>query len=297
MKATSATFVSWLAALCACALLMIGVAAPLATARTVTGNIDGLPISAIDGNRNSTVSFKLPAPNPFDDVPPGQLPPGPLAGTKFTVKWVADIDLTTQAGWDQAVALDPAEVAAKGTFDIERSAITGSDGTATISNLPVGVYLVTATRPEDSNHAYPEIEPFLLTLPVGSSSGWGYAPIIEAKASGGTPPTPNPTPVYPWDPDDPNNPEDPPGRNVPGVTPNPSTTQTPPPVRNNPTPPDGKNTDGSVSTSRLPGALASTGASVIGLALAAAGLFALGGFALWVSRTERKSDKSETGTS
>ncbi|MCZ9882116.1 SpaH/EbpB family LPXTG-anchored major pilin [Arthrobacter sp. B2a2-09] len=96
----------------------------------------------------------------------------PMAGVTFTVQKVNNIDLTTNAGWAAAAALTPVQAAAQAATP-GSPATTDGTGTATLGNLPLGVYLVTET-------GYPAgvtpTAPFLVTLPMKDpvSAGWMY---------------------------------------------------------------------------------------------------------------------------
>ncbi|MGO4585440.1 SpaH/EbpB family LPXTG-anchored major pilin, partial [Arthrobacter sp. 2RAF6] len=97
----------------------------------------------------------------------------PMAGVTFTVQKVNNIDLTTNAGWTAAAALTPAQAAAQAASP-GTTTTTGAAGTATLGNLPLGLYLVTET-------GYPAgvtpSAPFLVTLPMtdpAGGNGWLY---------------------------------------------------------------------------------------------------------------------------
>lgn len=113
------------------------------------------------------------------DGPAGQ----PHEGVRFKVTRVKDIDLKTNAGLAEAGRLSIAE--ARDRLDIQNSktVTTGSDGTAVVDNLPVGVYLVEEVSAEgqtpDDN--YIPAAPFLAFIPhtVGDGAGtqgthWNY---------------------------------------------------------------------------------------------------------------------------
>ena len=68
----------------------------------------------------------------------------PMAGVTFTVQKVNNIDLTTNAGWAAAAALTPAQAAAQAATP-GSTATTDASGTASLGNLPLGLYLVTET--------------------------------------------------------------------------------------------------------------------------------------------------------
>lgn len=117
----------------------------------------------------------------------------PLSGVTFSVQRVANagvpLDLTTTQGWNLAApsgtALTPAQaqtapysVAASGGPGYY-SVTTIADGTATLTNLPYGLYLVTETG-VGSNPVVSRAQPFLVSVPyptgtVGSpANSWIY---------------------------------------------------------------------------------------------------------------------------
>ncbi|MEV8150629.1 SpaH/EbpB family LPXTG-anchored major pilin [Arthrobacter sp. NPDC080073] len=97
----------------------------------------------------------------------------PISGVTFTVQKINNIDLTTNAGWAAAAALTPAQAASRAAVP-GTTAMTGATGTASLSGLPLGLYLVTET-------SYPAgitpSAPFLVTLPMtdpAGGNGWIY---------------------------------------------------------------------------------------------------------------------------
>ncbi|MGO2863061.1 MAG: SpaH/EbpB family LPXTG-anchored major pilin [Brevibacterium sp.] len=112
----------------------------------------------------------------------------PLAGATFTVEKVTSkggqtIDLTTPEGWDAISGLQASEVAAGGfTKEKKGEKTTTSDGLATFSGLPLGLYLVTETgTPADATST---TDPFLVTLPLSQSGGkWLYDVNVYPKNS------------------------------------------------------------------------------------------------------------------
>lgn len=166
-----------IALMAACTGLLLG-AFP-AVAATVTGPTDGLSISTVEAGRAVELTIRLTRSNPFDDPAPQSPPRGPLAGTVFTARKIAGVDLTTAAGWSRARAITVAQ-ARRGPFDHVASATTDGDGEARLVALPVGLYLVTSVPP-DALHDYPDSAPFLITLPTGGQGGWDYAPRVYAK--------------------------------------------------------------------------------------------------------------------
>lgn len=103
----------------------------------------------------------------------------PLGGAEFTAALVADVDLTTAAGWTAAANLTPASAANRVTTT-SFTATTAADGVATFAgedgaDLPIGLYLVTETAlPAEATNP---VAPFLVTLPF--PTGPGGAPANE----------------------------------------------------------------------------------------------------------------------
>ncbi|MFK4297886.1 RNA polymerase sigma factor (sigma-70 family) [Arthrobacter sp. GAS37] len=97
----------------------------------------------------------------------------PMAGVTFAVQKVNNIDLTTNAGWAAAAALTPDQAVTQAATPGSK-VTTGAAGTATLGNLPLGLYLVTET-------GYPAgvtpAAPFLVTVPMTDPAGgnsWLY---------------------------------------------------------------------------------------------------------------------------
>lgn len=86
-----------------------------------------------------------------------------LADVTFTVQQVPGVDLSTNAGWQAAADLTVAAAtsATAGVAPVTR--VTGADGVASFTGLPVGLYLVTETGYPTG--AVPSA-PFLVTLPI-----------------------------------------------------------------------------------------------------------------------------------
>ncbi|MDQ4503862.1 SpaH/EbpB family LPXTG-anchored major pilin [Sinomonas sp. ASV322] len=146
------------------------------------GGANAANISNIDPTKTATLSihkYQTPAtptnlPNNGTALTPTQLAGlTPMAGVTFTVQKVNNIDLTTNAGWTAAAALTPAQAAAQAATP-GVTATTDATGAATLSNLPLGLYLVTET-------GYPAgvtpAAPFLVTLPMTdpvNENNWMY---------------------------------------------------------------------------------------------------------------------------
>lgn len=224
---------------------------------TVTGPIEGLDITQTTNCGSISVTMVVNRTNDNDVI----------EGTEFTLEKLADIDLTTQEGWDavKGMAVDKARLAPKvGKW----TATTDAQGKARFDALPVGAYFVTAVVPNDGKHLTPA--PFVITLPTGGKDGWNCNPEINAKFEP-VPVTTTPTkPPYP--------PFTPPVPVVPVVPVVPSTTSEQVPPRDSVV---GLHQGDSQSRPRdqvfgIDKRLASTGAAVIGVVTAAVGLLALG---------------------
>ena len=81
------------------ALAAAALAAAPAQARVVTGDTEGLNPAEISCAAGSLTVSK-PAANPYDDVPAGELPPGPVAGATFSLHPIKGVDLSTERGWE-----------------------------------------------------------------------------------------------------------------------------------------------------------------------------------------------------
>ncbi len=112
-----------------------------------------------------------------------------LGGVVFSVQRVTSggtpIDLTTAAGWDLATqATLPRVQGHTDGFDVlaQTTATTLPDGSATIPNLPYGLYLVTETSPGPNPVVSPG-QPFLVSVPYPSStdSTWLYTVNVYPK--------------------------------------------------------------------------------------------------------------------
>ncbi|MDO5730965.1 SpaA isopeptide-forming pilin-related protein [Corynebacterium sphenisci] len=256
----------------AAAIAALCLAAAPAGAATVTGEVTGLDAADIAGACPSAgLTIRLPEPNPYDDVPAGELPPGPLAGVEFTLRPVEGVDLTTAAGWVAArgMTVAAAEAAAGETAAV---AVTDEGGAAAFPGLRPGLYLLTARAPEDPGHSYPDLRPLLITVPVGADGAWDCHPVVFAKTDPGEGPGPDPErPPWPapW-----------PGEADPG-TPPPSTPAAP-------GDPGGTDAPGAPGSPGSP--LPVTGAAVAGIAGVALLLLGAG---LLAMRLGRRGDRDD----
>lgn len=104
----------------------------------------------------------------------------PLEGVQFKVQQVTkangkDIDLTTPEGWDAIQALTVAQAETGTLSEASDSPVTTDEnGLATLSGLPLGLYLVSETSPGE-NTIVSKVPPFLVTLPLPTGNGnWLY---------------------------------------------------------------------------------------------------------------------------
>ena len=88
----------------------------------------------------------------------------PLAGAKFTVEKLTNVDLTTQAGWEKLAGYNGnVDTAKAGGTDAAVAKTTGADGLATFSGLPLGAYVVTET---ETPAGYVGAKSFIITVPM-----------------------------------------------------------------------------------------------------------------------------------
>lgn len=123
-----------------------------------------------------------------------------------------------------------------------------ANGQLTYSGLTAGLYLLVQTKAADG---FETIQPFLVSLPMGTDSGWAYHVDASPKVGVKKPDSPD-TPHHPdtpTTPDTPNNPDTP---NTPDTPDNPNTPNTPD-TPDNPNTPDNPDTPNSPDTPQNPG--------------------------------------------
>lgn len=140
----------------------------LAQGRVITGNDRNLPASAVDATRTNSLLVRKVATNPYDDVPAGEKPPA-IAGARFTVSRVKDIDITTEEGRERAKSMTLDDAKGLGLTKIA-SGTTDADGMVDFENLQSGLYLIEEEAP-DTAHQYHLSTPRLLLLPLANVSG------------------------------------------------------------------------------------------------------------------------------
>ena len=155
----------------AVALLLASGSIASADSRTITGATDGLNISDIRCDTGSLMLIKRP-PAAFEGVDKADLPAGTIDGATFTLRRIEDIDLTKQAGWDAAKALTIQEARSRLSDEVWK-AVSGRDGRAVVTGLPMGVYLVSETPPANRPAEYRRTLDFLITVPAGMRTADG----------------------------------------------------------------------------------------------------------------------------
>lgn len=166
-----------LTALVTTALLGLGLAGP--TMAASSGNIDtnahgSLTIHQFEGAQGAAST----GPALGDTTALGT----PLAGITFTVEKVltvngTGVDLTTDTGWTAAQDATASDITAnpsKYTLDTGATATTDETGTASLTDLALGLYYVTETG-HGTNPVVSDVAPFLVTLPLPQTGGvWLY---------------------------------------------------------------------------------------------------------------------------
>lgn len=280
-----------------------GSASPVfADSRTVTGNIDGLSVSGTNCGSDGSLTVTKKPHGAFADTPVEDLPAGLISGIEFDLYLVQGVDLLTPEGWRQAKNMTIAEASKR----VPLSPITlrtNNAGQVTFSNLDAGLYLLQEVTPRQPHPNYYQSVDLLVTIPVGSINDgvqeWECAVEVIAKetpfkttepeiSEQGVPPSSSPS----------QQPEPTPPSGIPPVWtfPEPPTTSTKTTVVTTPVttlpngstvmttyttdvPPVGQGPAGPNESRTVRERLASTGASVIGIAVLSMLLITIG-FAL-----------------
>lgn len=148
------------AAVAVTAALTLGSApAALADIRTVTGTVSTQAVSEIDANRVVNLTLIKTKTNPLDGG-------ASVEGITFTVRRINDVDLTTDEGWELARNMTVDEAKARG-LGPAHTAVTDSEGVASIYNLPIGLYLVSESG--NSRSSSSPCRPATPTVPRGTT--------------------------------------------------------------------------------------------------------------------------------
>lgn len=259
------------AALFITAALSLPVTTSHVDARTVTGNIVSITPEDITGScpAGATLQVEKQKHRPYQNAASQDIPPGVISGITFEALRVEGVDTTTTAGWQQAQGIT-VEQAGGMNLSGPFTAVTDVAGIARFSGtLPVGLYLIREVIPSSPHPNYRQSAPFLATLPVGNATGdaWQCDVVIKTKEKPEKPPVTTTTTTPPAT-------TKPPTPTTTTTTPTPTTTPVTPGTPPTQTPP------------RTP--LASTGASVLGIVLAALGLMTVGGLLLYRRRSLRR---------
>ena len=165
----------------AAACLGAGTLTPaVADERVVTGGANCTLADPASAPATSLTVTKTAA-NEFDDVPDGELPPGPVDGMRFTLDQV-DVPYATRDDALAASQLTLAEAQQKG-FSRQYSAVTGKQGEAHFHGVAPGLYRLSETVPEDGKFNYRKSGDILLLLPLvsGRNCTVQYDSVVVAK--------------------------------------------------------------------------------------------------------------------
>lgn len=281
------------AGLCAAALVATAPAASADTDRIVTGTTNSVGVNEISGiDTSRAVSFTVI--KTYSGGTEG------VPGVPFTLRRVKDVDLGTQSGWEKLESITPDDFKVTDTRtqeDVDKlleapvTATTDAQGHARFNNLPVGLYYLVEDKPATAGAGYTQSAPMLLTLPLRDAEGekWAYNFTVNAKNQ----PTKPGNPTYPPGEETPFEPPVIPS--IPDIPGTPTTPENPgeAPGTRLPSPPleEGEEEPPSavLASPHMPGVLASTGASVIGIVVL--GVLLLGGGFLLTRR--RKEEEEE----
>ncbi|WP_295624703.1 SpaA isopeptide-forming pilin-related protein [uncultured Corynebacterium sp.] len=240
------------AGLCAALLGMAAPAVAEAVPKPVEGHIESLLLEDAAQCESNSVTIDI-----SDDLPAGIDP----SGYKFTIRKVNDVDVTTEEGRQKARDMSITE-AGKPPYGLEETATTGAEGTVVFSDLPPGMYLVVGKKPEGAAYEGYDPIPFTILLPTGgidadgNLTGWNCDTELERKLEDPTAPKPTTPPT---------------GPSKPSTTTTTTTTSTKPGQ-----PPTSKTSAPGPGGGGGGGNLATTGVSVLGALVVAAGMIAAG---------------------
>ncbi|HEX4189605.1 MAG TPA: SpaH/EbpB family LPXTG-anchored major pilin [Marmoricola sp.] len=156
---------------------VLAIAAAVATIGVVPVASAVSPYLPDPGQSGTLTIHKTKAPDSLSGVPGD-----PIPGVTFSVEQVTGIDLTTNAGWQDASALSSTYNADDAAGSIQSAGYglaaadgspvtTDSAGEASLSSLPLGLYLVSETQWPAG--ATPSV-PFLVTVPETQPDGAGW---------------------------------------------------------------------------------------------------------------------------
>lgn len=170
-----------LAAFGALAVGLLGFAAPASAEVPADGpNIDAATTGTITLHK-----FELPTPNGdrADGTVQDTTGLTPIDGVVFQYQPVRAVDLTTNEGWERAAeiaggsALVPPEALGAAVEFPATGSGSFAAGTTSLSDLPLGLYLITEVSHPDDSGIVKAIDPFYVTVPlptIGDTPGWNY---------------------------------------------------------------------------------------------------------------------------
>ncbi|XCB29789.1 hypothetical protein RQN30_11625 [Arcanobacterium hippocoleae] len=173
-------------------LLALLIPAPIASAQTVTGDVENLDTAQIQADKPVRLTITVPQVNPFDEAS-AHPNSRPVSGRNYRAVLIDGFDLTTQAGWQAAKHANLAAIQ-RLPEKFSQNAVTDTQGRAVFPELKIGLYLIAEV-------GYESESAFLVTVPTGNDGVWNYDVEIFAKQNGSEPPPAiPPTPEIPQTP-------------------------------------------------------------------------------------------------
>ena len=172
-------------------VLVVTILAGMLCAVLPTAQAEG-NVSLINPDARGSLTVVKSAGDPFsqygDPQRGGQPEPvKPIEGLVFKAHKVGGIDLTTNEGWQQATDLNIGDVVPTGSehhrLDDGIEATTDASGTASFTDLDLGLYYVTELPGPAQEQGFNTIAPFLVSVPSTSDDGtsWNYDVNVNAK--------------------------------------------------------------------------------------------------------------------
>lgn len=135
----------------------------------------------------AALTIQIPQPNPYDEVPAGQLPEPSGVGFTVTLRQVNGLE---PHEFDPEMPISDAR--AMGLGDAV-STVTDSAAQANFAGLAKGVYLVSTTVPNSTEYRQAYVDDFLVALPLGGECSGTVTAKIHYTPVPQTPPTTPPT--------------------------------------------------------------------------------------------------------
>ena len=170
------------------ALMCMSTGAPPSAAdeRVVTGGTNCELADPASASATSLTVRKM-EPNPYDEVPSGELPYGTVEGMRFTLDKV-NVPYATREDAQGAAQMSLGEAEQRG-FGVSYTAETNSSGEARFEGVSPGLYRLRETVPVDGKYNYRQSGDMLLLLPLVSGRGCTvqYDSVLVAKPATMTP--------------------------------------------------------------------------------------------------------------